>query len=315
MPVPPTAHALVLAAGLGTRLQPLTSVRAKPAIPLAGQPMVRRIVEQLAGAGVVNITVNLHHLPQTLTAVLGDGSDMGARVRYSWEHPKVLGSAGGPRRALDIIGADTFFIVNGDTLTDVPLGALADAHDRAGALVTLALVPNEAPEKYGGVILGPSGDVIRFVGPGAKAHGSCHFVGVQVAHRRAFEPLPPDEASSSIGGRYEALIAERPGSVRGFVTRSRFWDIGTVADYWRTSQELSGLLNTSQGASGHIAASAHVTRSIVWDDVAIEAGAWIEDCIVTDGVVVAAGAVYRRSILLRGAGGDVVAVALPENAQ
>ena len=76
--------------------------------------------------------VNLHHLPATLTAVVGDGSDLGARVRYSWEQPRVLGSAGGPRQALRIIGADTFLIVNGDTLTDFDLAALADAHRRVG---------------------------------------------------------------------------------------------------------------------------------------------------------------------------------------
>ena len=76
-------------------------------------------------------TVNLHYLPHTLTAVLGDGSDLGARVRYSWEQPVVLGSAGGPRQAADIVGADTFWLVNGDTLTDVDLSAMADAHEKS----------------------------------------------------------------------------------------------------------------------------------------------------------------------------------------
>jgi len=82
------ADALVLAAGFGTRLQPLTSVRAKPAIPLAGEPIARRIVSWLAASGVNRATVNLHHLPHTLTAVLGDGTDLGAHVRYSWESPR-----------------------------------------------------------------------------------------------------------------------------------------------------------------------------------------------------------------------------------
>src|SRR6266851_3658628 len=98
-------HALVLAAGLGMRLRPLTTVRAKPAIPVAGDPIARRIVRWL-----------------------GDGSDLGARVRYSWEQPVVLGSAGGPRLALPMLEADTFLIVNGDTLTNVDLGQLAAVH-------------------------------------------------------------------------------------------------------------------------------------------------------------------------------------------
>ena len=130
MPTPPLRHALVLTAGLGTRLRPLTLVRAKPAIPVAGEPLVRRIVRWLAANGVTDVVLNLHYLPATLTAVVGDGSDLGARVRYSWEQPQVLGSAGGPRQALPILGADAFLIVNGDTLSELRSGG-ADRRTQA----------------------------------------------------------------------------------------------------------------------------------------------------------------------------------------
>ena len=103
------------------RLRPLTDVRAKPAVPVAGEPIARRIARWLVESGVTNLTFNLHHLPQTVTAVLGDGSDLGARIRYSWEQPKLLGSAGGPRQALDIVGADRFLVINGDTMTDASI--------------------------------------------------------------------------------------------------------------------------------------------------------------------------------------------------
>ena len=131
------SHALVLAAGLGTRLQPLTSVRAKPAIPVAGEPIARRIIRWLVANGVTDVTINLHHLPETITKAVGDGSDLGARARYSWEQPTILGSAGGPRQALDILGVDTFFLINGDTLTDLDLRGLFDAHAESGALGTV----------------------------------------------------------------------------------------------------------------------------------------------------------------------------------
>src|SRR3977135_204463 len=96
----PIRHALVLTAGLGTRLRPLTQVRAKPAVPVAGEPIVRRIIGWLGRQRVTERVLTLHHLPHTLPAIVGDGSDRGVRVRYSWEQPEVLGSAGGPRRAL-----------------------------------------------------------------------------------------------------------------------------------------------------------------------------------------------------------------------
>ena len=231
-------QALVLAAGLGTRLRPLTDVCAKPAIPVAGEPLIRRIVRWLAAHDVNDLVVNLHYLPHTLTAVLGDGSDLSVRVRYSWEQPRILGSAGGPRLALDIIGSETFIIANGDTLTDLDVRALVDAHRRSDALVTLALVPNREPEKYGGAIMKADGTVTGFAARGPSAKGSYHFIGVQMAHADAFRRLVPGQPAPSIGGLYDALIAARPGSIRGFVSDAAFWDIGTPEDYARTSAEL-----------------------------------------------------------------------------
>jgi NDP-sugar pyrophosphorylase family protein len=292
--VPRLTHALVLAAGLGTRLLPLTSVRAKAAIPVAGDPIARRIIRWLADQGVTDVVLNLHHLPHTVTAVVGDGSDLGARVRYSWEQPVVLGSAGGPRLALPVVGAGMFFLVNGDTLTDVNLEAMAAAHRASGALVTLALVPNTEFERYGGVQLGAGDIVTGFVPRGPGARGSFHLIGVQAVAAETFASLPTNTPASSIGGLYDELIAARPGSVRGFVCDARFSDVGTVADYWRTSMAMSD----------------PPPRAIIWDDVKIGADAVLEDCIVTDGVRVAAGSVYRRAILLRGADGQTFAAPL-----
>jgi NDP-sugar pyrophosphorylase family protein len=230
-------QALVLAAGLGTRLRPLTGVCAKPALPVAGEPLIRRIVRWLAAHDVNDLVVNLHYLPHTLTAVLGDGSDLSVRIRYSWEQPQILGSAGGPRLALDIIGADTFVIVNGDTLTDLNVHALVDAHRRSSALVTLALVRNHEPAKYGGVIMTDDGTVAGFAARGPSAKGSYHFIGVQMAQAEAFRQLPAGRPAQSIGGLYDTLVAARPGSIRGHVSDAAFWDIGTPEDYAKTSAE------------------------------------------------------------------------------
>jgi mannose-1-phosphate guanylyltransferase len=230
-------RALVLAAGLGTRLRPLTSACAKPALPVAGEPIIRRIIRWLVANGVRELVINLHYLPHTVTEVVGDGSDLSAAVRYSWEQPQILGSAGGPRHALDIISDESFLIVNGDTLTDLSLPPLIDAHAASGALATLALVPNREPDKYGGVLMKGDGAVTGFVPRGDRAGGSFHFIGVQVANAAAFSRLPKGRPASSIGGVYDELIASNAGSVRGFVAAARFWDIGTVEDYARTTAE------------------------------------------------------------------------------
>jgi len=292
-------HALVLTAGLGTRLRPLTDVRAKPAIPVAGEPIIRRIITWLVSQGVDDLVLNLHHRPQTLTAVVGDGADLGARVRYSWEHPRLLGSAGGPRLARPMLDAGTFLIINGDTLTDVDLVRLADAHTASGALVTLALAPNREFARYGGVLLDADHRVAGFARRGPSSEGSYHYVGVQIVDGAVFDSVPPGAPASSIGGVYDALLAARPDAVRGLVCDAVFWDVGTVDDYWRTSEAFMAKGGTATtGRGGRVDAAARVTRSILWDDVVVEADAVVDACIVTDGVRVPAGASYRRVVLI-----------------
>ena len=284
--------ALVLTAGLGTRLRPLSFVRAKGALPLGGEPLARRILRWLGAAGVRDAVLNLHHLPHTLTQKIGDGSDIGMQVRYSWETP-VLGSAGGPRRALPLlagIGSDTdgsFLVVNGDTLTDVDVAALAAEHRSSNALVTMAVVPNTEPEKYGGIAADDEGRFTGFV-PRGSPEPSLHFVGVQAACPRAFESVPAG-TPYEVQVLYPALAAARPGSIRVFRTRADFLDIGTPADYLHTALTLAERDGRPRaGMRSRVDFSARVERSVLWDDVIVEAGAMLKECVVADGVVVPA---------------------------
>ncbi|MEW6322876.1 MAG: nucleotidyltransferase family protein, partial [Acidobacteriota bacterium] len=149
--------ALVLCAGLATRLEPLSRVRAKAALPVAGAPLVRRLLAWLAAAGVRRVVINLHHRPDTITRVVGDGSDLQLEVRYSWE-PVLLGSAGGPSRARPLLDADRFLVVNGDTITSLDLADLVRAHGATGAKVTMACVPGDL-SKYNALVADDDGRV------------------------------------------------------------------------------------------------------------------------------------------------------------
>ena len=292
--------ALVLTAGLATRLRPLSFVRAKAALPVAGTPLIRRILRSLSSAGVLDVVLNLHHLPHTLTRLLGDGAELGMRIRYSWEVP-VLGSAGGPKRALPLLSnpeprvpspgsrvpdRGTFLIVNGDTLTDVNLSAVVDDHRRSGALVTMAVVPNTEPEKYSGVRVTPDGEFAGWV-PRAAQEPSYHFIGVQVAEAAAFDSVAAG-IPSEVRTLYSALIAAQPGSVRAFRTRAEFFDIGTPSDYLNTSLTLATREAIDTVANAQVSPTARVERSLLWDDVIVEDGAMLRECVVTDGVRVPA---------------------------
>lgn len=301
-------RALVLTAGLGTRLRPLTDVRAKGAVPVNGETLARRVARWLGSNGFRDLIFNLHHRPETISGSLGDGADLGVRVRYSWEQP-VLGSGGGPRHALPLLvdgGADRFLIVNGDTLTDVDLDALLDAHERSGALATMSLIPNPAPDKYGGVVLDGAGFVAGFTRRGASSN-NFHFIGVQAVEARALLELEDGVPAESVGGLYPRLMARDPHAIGAFVSDASFQDIGTPADCLRTSLELA----ESEGArligrGTQVDPSAVIERSALWDDVRIGPRARLTECIVGDGVTVPAGAVYERSAIVRGAAGPVI---------
>jgi len=300
--------ALVLTAGLGTRLEPLTYVRAKAAVPVNGETLARRVIRWLTSCGIREFVLNLHHLPASITASIGDGSDLGARVRYSWENP-VLGSAGGPRHALPLLtdsadrGSGRFIIVNGDTLTNVNIAAMLAAHLQSGASVTMALIPNPRPDKYGGVTVSDDGFVTGFSRAGSSSDG-CHFIGVQIAEARAFESLEDGVPAQTVGALYPRMIAADKQSVAAFVSDASFRDIGTPADYLDTSIHLAGTEGDRMkaGLSNRFDPSASIVRSAVWDDVTVGRRAELNECIVCDGVHIPAGARYARCAIVPAAG-------------
>jgi NDP-sugar pyrophosphorylase family protein len=299
----------VLTAGLGTRLQPLSLVRAKPAVPIAGRPLIARILRGLADYGVRDVVLNLHHLPQTITALVGDGCEFGARVRYSWESP-VLGSAGGPRKALPLLPDDDFFIINGDTLSDVDLHALATQHRESGAIVTMAVVDSRSlVERYGGVITDSRGIVYGFVPRGPTAAGY-HFVGVQMAHPSAFARVPFGERAESTRDVYRALIAERRGSIGAFLAKGQFWDVGTPADYLDATLSVGaaeGVSSPQIGQHSRVAKGARLTSTVLWDDVEVGEGASLDRCVVADKVKIPAGATFRNCAIIQSGDNLVVA--------
>jgi NDP-sugar pyrophosphorylase family protein len=302
-------RALILAAGLGTRLRPLTSVRAKAAVPVNGVPLVERVISWLVSEGLDDLVVNLHHHPASIARLVGEGRELGARVRYSWEQP-VLGSGGGPRRALPLLvdvpgDDDSFLMVNGDTLTSLSLTSFAAAHRDSGALVTMALIENPRPDVYGGVRV-EDGWVRGFTRAGS-GESSYHFIGVQAARARAFLDLEDGVPAESVMGLYPRLLRENARSILGYVVDAPFSDIGTPADYLQTSLRLAAAEGDRLvgNRSVFVDPTATVAHTAVWDDVTIGKNCILEECIVCDGVRVPAGSNYRRTAVVPYAGQPV----------
>lgn len=291
-----TWPALVLTAGLATRLQPLSSVRAKAALPVAGDALITRILRWLHGAGIRRVVLNLHHRADSITRIVGDGSRLDLSVRYSWE-TEVLGSAGGPARAVPLLESDRFLIVNGDTLTNVDLRALATQHIDTNAMVTMAVVDGDP--RYNGVIADASGMVRGF----GREPGAFHFIGVQAVNAAVFAGLNPDKKSETVHGIYPSLVARLAGAVRIFHTPEEFHDIGSPKDYLDTAIKMATREGRplDRGEGSVIAPDATLVNTVVWDRVTIGANARLNHCVVADDVAVPAGAHHSEcSLVMRG---------------
>ena len=285
--------ALVLTAGLATRLRPLSDVRAKAALPVAGTPLIARILEQLHAAGIRRVVLNLHHRADTITRIVGDGARFGLDVRYSWE-TTVLGSAGGPARAIPLLESDRFLVVNGDTLSNVDLLALAGQHVDTNALVTMAVV--DGREGYNGVIARRDGIVTGF----GRHAGAFHFIGVQAVNAAVFAGVDPGAKSETVHGIYPGLIARRPEAVRVFQGATEFFDIGSPQDYLDTALALAAREHRAidRGQGCVVGTDARLDHTIVWDRVRIGSGVTLSHCVVADDVVVPDGASYSHSSLV-----------------
>src|SRR5215207_10443349 len=140
-------RAMILAAGYGTRLWPLTIDRAKPAIPFMGKPLVGYVAEYLARYGCDEVAVNLHHRPDSVRRALGDGSRFGVRLQYV-EEPVILGTSGALDNTREFFEHETFVVVNGKIITDIDLNVALETHRNMNALATLVLLPNARRERF-----------------------------------------------------------------------------------------------------------------------------------------------------------------------
>jgi len=209
--------ALVLAAGRGERMRPLTDTVPKPLLPVAGRPLIAYHLEALARAGIRDVVINLAWLGDRLRAALGDGARYGVRIRYSDEGAEALETGGGIFNALPQLGPGSFVVVNGDTWTDFDFRELTLEPDvDGGAVARLVLVRNPAHHPQGD--FGLEGDVVV-----ERATERLTFSGIGIYRPEFFAGCGP--------GKFPLLpLLQRAiaaGSVRGELYRGEWWDVGS----------------------------------------------------------------------------------------
>jgi len=232
-------RAMILAAGFGTRLGALSDERPKPLLPVADVPLIRYAIALLVGHGIRDIVINLHHRGDLIVDELGDGATLGARIVYSREEGGILGTGGGIRRALPLLGDDTFLVVNGKILIDMDLDALLAHHRAARAAATLVVRADLEARRWGAIDAPDEGGAIR----GLLGDGAFMFTGIHAIEPSLIARLPDDASERCIirQGYVPWLASGVPLSA--FVQRGYFMEHSTPERY------LQGNVNVLRGVA------------------------------------------------------------------
>lgn len=231
---------MVLCAGLGTRLRPLTERLPKPAVPLLGLPLVRWPLALLAAAGVRRAVVNLHHLPREMERAARDAAEaLGLSLALS-EEPVLAGTGGALRQARRFLeGASEILLLNGDVLFDADLAAAREAHRRSGALATMLLAPMPPGGGYAAVEADQGLAVRRIAGrfgPGGPGLSPWHFTGYHVLSPALLEQVPARPFDCDVNRHVYPPLMD--GRVRGHLDRGYWNDLGNPAGYLRAHGDL-----------------------------------------------------------------------------
>jgi mannose-1-phosphate guanylyltransferase len=231
--------AMILCAGLGTRLRPLTERWPKPALPFLGQPLFRYHLAVLRAAGVTAVGINTHHLPDTMAAVARAECERLGLPLHVVHEPVIQGTGGGIRGLRDFLAGDDFIVFNGDILFPVDLRPVVAAHRGSGAAATMVLLPMPENEKYAAVELDAGRRVRRIAGhgPGGEGLSPWHFTGVHIMSPRVFDFMTPS-GPEDINRDVYVRMMQAGLTLRGEEVRAYWSDLGTPSRYLATVRDV-----------------------------------------------------------------------------
>ncbi len=295
--------AMILAAGFGTRLFPLTIDRTKPAIPFLGKPLVGYVAEYVAKYGFTEVIVNLHHQPESVKEALGNGDKFGVNIEYTLESPDILGTAGALDNARDLLEDDTFLIVNGKIITDIDITAALETHKKSGAIATMILKENADFEKFTEVFV-QNGEVKGFASgfpienPKSHLQVPLMFTGIHILEPEVFKYIPRGIYSDIVPTFYLPAIANGE-KIAAHTCNNKWFELSTIPRYLDISLAMMDGEKVCKGQNCNLDKTATVTDSILWDDVTIEANAKLSRVIIADGVTIKANNIFENVAIVR----------------
>jgi len=294
--------AMILAAGYGERLWPLTRDRTKPALPVLGKPLVGYVAEYLAKYGIEDVIVNLHHQPESVRRALGDGNQFGVRLQYVHE-PVILGTSGALDNARQLLDGDTFVVVNGKLITDLDLKAALETHRQRKALATLVLLSNPTHERFS-IVETRNGLVSNFGGMPARsapdAEPPLMFTGIHILDPRIFKYIPRGVFSDSVTDVYRPAIANGE-RIAAHVAEGMWYELSTLRRYLDISLALLRRRGDDvyAGRNPSIDNEAEVHEAVLWNNVTVGKGSHVRRAVVGDGVRIPGGERVEDAVVVR----------------
>lgn len=220
---------MIMAAGIGTRLRPLTNPLPKPMVPILNTPVMEYSIKLLKRHGITQIIANTHYNPHFITDYFNQGDKFGVTLQYSFEE-QLLGTAGGVKNNRNFLD-DTFFVLSGDALTDINLTEMYNYHKKAGALATIALKPVNDVSNYGVVVTDEEGRIITFQEKPTKedALSSVVNTGIYLFEPEIFELIP--DGFYDFGRELFPKLLDLKANFFGYQTTDYWCDIGTIDCY------------------------------------------------------------------------------------
>jgi len=232
--------AIILCAGLGTRLGDLTRDKPKVMMPVGGKPLLQHHIELLRAQGVTDIGINLHYLPDPITGYFGDGKKFGVRIRYSLEK-EILGTAGGVKRFAPFLGNEPFWVFYGDNLFVLKLETVVNFHRERKSAATIVLFEHHEPWTMGVVVTDPNGRVLRFIEKGPRE--SCPAKarvngGIYLLEARVLDYISPDKPSD-FGRDVFPEMLRRGEPLHALFPGIYLEDIGTPERYAKVQKDFA----------------------------------------------------------------------------
>jgi mannose-1-phosphate guanylyltransferase/phosphomannomutase len=231
-------HAMVMAAGAGTRLRPLTHATPKPMVPIANRPVLEYTLENLKRHGITEMVLNLYSHPDLIRRHFGDGSAWGVQITYSHE-PSLLGTAGGVKKVERFLNGGTFLVLSGDGLTTLDLTALLAFHRRRKSLGTMALTNVYTRFEYGITLANPRGRIRRFIEKPlwSDVFSSQVNTGIYVFEPEIFDAIPKGRVYD-FGKQLWPKLLKAQAPIYGYPTKAYWCDVGNLSEYRRAQRDV-----------------------------------------------------------------------------